>query len=222
MKHGSNDPAHVSRATSNPIEPDVLATWLGVGLDTRQQQLLEGYADWLITEALQAGGIGPGEADRIWDRHVLDSLAYARALPADTASVVDIGSGVGLPGIPVAIARPETQVTIVDRAERRTRLAKRAIRILKLENVDVITADVASLDHRYAATLFRASLTVEAAAARVPDIVAPGGLALFGLSRGDHVPETAVPPEGLSFTVSDESGQVLDSPFWLLTMRVAE
>ncbi|MGI9667275.1 MAG: 16S rRNA (guanine(527)-N(7))-methyltransferase RsmG [Acidimicrobiia bacterium] len=221
MKHGSTDP-DVPRETENTIEPDVLAAWLGIGLDLRQQQALADYAAWLIDEAVAAGGIGPAETHRIWQRHIYDSLAYVRKIPGDATSIIDVGSGVGLPGIPVAIVRPDLSVRIVDRAERRTHLARRAVRLLDLENAVVETADITRSRSEYDVALFRASLPLDQAAGIVSSVVRPGGVALFGLSRREEPPMTPDPPAGVSFALSDEADAVLDSPFWLLTMRVAD
>ena len=70
------------------------------------------YADLLATDGVVRGLIGPREAPRIWDRHLLNCAAVAELIPRD-ASVVDVGSGAGLPGIVLAVARPDLTVTLV-------------------------------------------------------------------------------------------------------------
>ncbi|AEF43013.1 16S rRNA (guanine(527)-N(7))-methyltransferase RsmG [Hoyosella subflava] len=77
------------------------------------------YHDYLASEGVTRGVIGPRETDRIWDRHILNSAAIGELIP-ENSSVVDIGSGGGLPGIPLAIARPDLQVTLVEPMLRRT------------------------------------------------------------------------------------------------------
>ncbi len=77
------------------------------------------YAELLRTVGVDRGLIGPREVDRVWDRHVLNS-AVIEELIEDGAHVVDVGSGAGLPGIPLAFARPDLRVTLIEPMLRRT------------------------------------------------------------------------------------------------------
>jgi 16S rRNA (guanine527-N7)-methyltransferase len=77
------------------------------------------YAELLCGPGAVRGVIGPRETERIWDRHVLNCAALAPFMPAD-ASVVDMGSGGGLPGVVLALARPDLTLTLVDSMARRT------------------------------------------------------------------------------------------------------
>jgi 16S rRNA (guanine527-N7)-methyltransferase len=78
------------------------------------------YAERLATTAIEWGLLGPAEAGRIWDRHIANSLALAPLLPAG-ATVLDVGSGAGLPGIPLALERPDLTVTLLEPLDRRAR-----------------------------------------------------------------------------------------------------
>jgi 16S rRNA (guanine527-N7)-methyltransferase len=78
------------------------------------------YWKALATDAVERGLIGPREVPRLWDRHILN-CAVIGELIATGASVVDIGSGAGLPGIPLAIARPDLKIALVEPLLRRTR-----------------------------------------------------------------------------------------------------
>lgn len=196
-----------------------VARWLEIPLDSHQRALLMQYEEWLGTEAIVAGGIGPHEVARLFDRHVLDSLAYIKGLSDDAQDVLDVGGGVGLPSIPIAIARPQLEVTMIDRSEGRTRLARRAIRILGLSNVAVSTGDVDDVVERYDVVTFRASLRIEAAARATVDLAVPRGVGLVGVSRRRDTPTVPSPPPGVTFSLSSEGRGVLDSPFWLLRMQ---
>lgn len=77
------------------------------------------YAELLAGAGVERGLIGPREVDRIWERHILNSAVVAELLEQGE-TVVDIGSGAGLPGIPLALARPDLRVTLVEPMLRRT------------------------------------------------------------------------------------------------------
>ena len=195
------------------------AAWSGLALEAAQVDLLERFARWLRDEAIPAGGLGPEEGGRIIDRHVADALVFAGAWRGEHhGTLLDLGSGVGLPGIPLAIAQPETQITLADRSGRRCRLARRAIRVLGLTNVQVRETDTARLGGRYDIVTFRAFLPPAKAFAVAAGVLAPGGVAVGGASR-TRAPERA--------TIGDREVEViavpaeeLDSPAWLLRMTV--
>lgn len=77
------------------------------------------YATLLADAGVERGLLGPREVDRLWDRHILNSAAVGELI-ADSVRVVDVGSGAGLPGIPLAIARPDLEVSLVEPMLRRT------------------------------------------------------------------------------------------------------
>jgi 16S rRNA (guanine527-N7)-methyltransferase len=99
--------------------------------------LAERYAAWLADAGVVRGLIGPREVPRLWDRHILNCAVLADALPA-SGTVVDIGSGAGLPGVVLAIARPELQVTLVEPLLRRTVFLTEVVADLGLANVEVV------------------------------------------------------------------------------------
>ena len=93
--------------------------------------LAQRYADLLATDGVVRGLIGPREAPRIWDRHLLNSAALMEMVP-DKVTVVDVGTGAGLPGIPLAIARPDLTVVLVESLARRTAFLEEAVEALDL------------------------------------------------------------------------------------------
>ncbi|MEH0845515.1 16S rRNA (guanine(527)-N(7))-methyltransferase RsmG [Micromonospora sp. CPCC 205711] len=93
--------------------------------------LAAGYAELLATDGVVRGLIGPREAPRIWDRHLLNCAAVAERIP-EGASVIDVGSGAGLPGLVLAIARPDLTVTLVEPLARRTSFLIEAVEHLGL------------------------------------------------------------------------------------------
>lgn len=81
--------------------------------------LAERYAEFLATAGIERGLIGPREVPRIWERHVLNSAVLGEVID-EGARVIDVGSGAGLPGIPLAIARPDLTVQLLEPLLRRT------------------------------------------------------------------------------------------------------
>lgn len=81
--------------------------------------LAERYAEILASAGVERGLLGPREVGRIWDRHILNSAVVAELLDPG-ARVIDVGSGAGLPGIPLAIARPDLQVVLLEPLLRRS------------------------------------------------------------------------------------------------------
>lgn len=106
--------------------------------------LAEAYAARLADTGISHGLIGPAEAPRLWERHVLNSAVVHPGL-ADGASVADVGSGAGLPGIPLAIVRPDLRVTLVDPLLRRTSWLEETVADLGLDNVRVVRGRAESL-----------------------------------------------------------------------------
>ena len=83
-----------------------------------QEGAIAAFADFLLGAGIERGLIGPREGERIWDRHIFNCLPVTQLLPVG-ASLFDIGSGAGLPGVVIALARPDLQVTLIEPLERR-------------------------------------------------------------------------------------------------------
>jgi 16S rRNA (guanine527-N7)-methyltransferase len=110
--------------------------------------LARGYAERLASDSGTFGLLGPRELPRIWSRHVINSGLLAELIP-DGSKVVDVGSGAGLPGIPMAIAQPKAKLTLVEPMERRANWLKQVVTDLGIDNVEVLRAraeDVAETD----------------------------------------------------------------------------
>jgi len=96
----------------------------------------ERYVRLLATAGVERGLIGPREVGRLWERHVINCAVLSEAVP-EGASVVDIGSGAGLPGLVLAIVRPDLEITLLEPLLRRTTFLDEAVEELGLENVTV-------------------------------------------------------------------------------------
>jgi 16S rRNA (guanine527-N7)-methyltransferase len=102
-------------------------------------QIAEAYAARLATDGTERGLIGPREVPRLWERHLVN-CALVTDLVGPSASVCDVGSGAGLPGIVMAIRRPDLAVTLVEPLLRRTTFLDEVVADLALDNVEVVRA----------------------------------------------------------------------------------
>jgi len=98
---------------------------------------LSKFADILAQDGVRLGLIGPREVERIWDRHILNCAALTELIE-DGQSIIDIGSGAGLPGIVLAILKPNSKVTLIEPMQRRTDFLTQAKTDLSLTNVEII------------------------------------------------------------------------------------
>ncbi|APT83736.1 16S rRNA (guanine(527)-N(7))-methyltransferase RsmG [Corynebacterium ammoniagenes] len=99
--------------------------------------LAEKYHDLLATDGSTRGFIGPREVPRLWDRHLINCAVITEVMDQG-ATVVDVGSGAGLPGIPVAIARPDLKITLIEPLLKRSVFLQEVVDALELDNVTVI------------------------------------------------------------------------------------
>lgn len=106
-------------------------------------ELARSFTSALAREGEQRGLIGPQELPRLWTRHILNS---AIAAPVFEGSVADIGSGAGLPGIVLAIARPDVRWTLIEPMERRVTWLTEQVAALELENVEIVRARAEDVD----------------------------------------------------------------------------
>ncbi len=181
---------------------------------------LSDLADWLLSEAAAAGGLGPQEKERLWQRHIFDSAAFARSWPVPPQSCVDLGSGAGLPGLVLGILWPTTEMLLVDRSGRRTGLVRRAIRVLELSNVSARQAEISQISTGQEAAVMRAVLPPPEAIKTFGRLLGTGGRGVLGLSRATGPDDQFLLQEaeqnGLVGAI--ETIKVLDPPAWMLMM----
>lgn len=104
-----------------PAPPAVVSERFGA-----YESILWRYAEYLVGPATVRGLLGPREVDRIWDRHLLNSMALAELLPVGSR-LVDIGAGAGLPGLAIACIRPDLKVDLVESLLRRTNFLEEVV-----------------------------------------------------------------------------------------------
>lgn len=104
-----------------------------------QIELARKFTARLAQDSETFGLLGPRELSKIWSRHVINSGLLAELIP-DGSKVVDVGSGAGLPGIPMAIAQPNAHFTLVEPMERRANWLKAVVQDLQIPNIEVLRA----------------------------------------------------------------------------------
>lgn len=95
-------------------------------------ELAERFVDLLVRHGVERGLIGPREVDRLWDRHLFNSAVIAELIPMG-ARVVDVGSGAGLPGVPLAIKRPDLDIVLLEPMARRVEWLTEVAETLELD-----------------------------------------------------------------------------------------
>lgn len=161
------------RAAGEP--PPAIAEWLGRPVDERMYR----YVDLLATAGVERGLIGPREVERLWERHILNCVVLERLVPAGS-SLADIGSGAGLPGIVLALVRPDVHVTLVEPLLRRATFLTEAVDQLGLtDQVEVLRVRAEEYaGPRFALVTARAVAPLDRLAALALRLLAPGGTLL--------------------------------------------
>lgn len=175
---------HVSRET--PSTPDVARR----AFPSARLALAEKYAELLATDGVVRGLIGPREAPRLWDRHLVNCSLLGELIP-EGSSVCDIGSGAGLPGLVLAIARPDLTLTLVEPLLRRTTFLDEVASTLSLDNVEVVRgrADALHGVRTFDVVTSRAVAPLERLLGWSMPLVSPTGalLAMKGSSVSDEI-----------------------------------
>jgi 16S rRNA (guanine527-N7)-methyltransferase len=112
----------------------------GLFPDAKQLEEFDIFAASLLEGNKRANLVGASDAGKLLSHHLLDSLSCLVAMPVGNPRTIDIGSGVGLPGLPLAIARPDLPVTLLDSSIKRTAFMREFISQVRLENAEVICA----------------------------------------------------------------------------------
>jgi 16S rRNA (guanine527-N7)-methyltransferase len=136
-------PSFVPEVVASPESLVADAGSLGVHLELRQAAAILQFGDLLLRWNRAFNLISRQDTGRLVSRHLLDSLSIEPWLHRD--QVMDLGTGAGLPGVPLAIAREEVSFTLVDRSERKIRFVDQVARTLGLGNVTTHCGDVRTL-----------------------------------------------------------------------------
>ena len=184
-----------------PWTPELLdyLAGLSVTLSENQQTASNRYADLLTQRGKSLNLLSAGDLARIYDRHLCDSLVGVPVIDWTGKRVVDIGTGAGLPGLPLAVMLPDTQFTLLDRTRKRISFLQYVIRDLDLPNAEAVWGSAEDLSHddtrggSYDAAVFRAVTGTEPALKLASPLLKPEGSVLIWQSReqwdNDTTPE---------------------------------
>lgn len=220
VKHGIDEP--ITPQGDGDIRPPPTAhTVFGERL-----AIVERYVDLLATAGIERGLVGPQETGRLWDRHVLNCAVVQSAVPRACA-LADVGSGAGLPGVVLAIMRPDLEVTLVEPMQRRARFLGEVVDELELANVAVARARAEDLVGELTADVVtaRAVAPLERLAKWTLPLLPTGGrlLALKGGSVGDEVARAAGALRRLgaaSWQIREYGSGIVDPPTRVVVVEV--
>ena len=157
------------------LDPEVLVR----DLTPAQQETLRAFVDLLRGPGAVRGVVSKRDLDRLWSRHILDSLRVLACLPTAGPRVIDVGSGGGLPGIPVAIARPDVTVVLLEARGSRVAFLEMAAASLGLDNVVVEHGRAERSSVRGRVCLARALANPVASWTLSSRLLEPGGQVLY-------------------------------------------
>jgi len=156
-----------------PPPPPAAVAVFGPALDQARA-----FAGLLATRGVEWGLIGPHEVTRLWDRHLLNCAVIAELIGSRYRTLVDIGSGAGLPGIVLAMVRPELTVTLLEPMERRCRFLSGCLAELGLANASVLRGRAEDVTLHADVATARAVAPLDRLAELAVRVVRPGGLVL--------------------------------------------
>jgi len=200
---GSQGP--VSRETRIAEPEDLLAAATRVGVDLSEEASsgLERFEELLRERALPKGLVATADAGRLRERHILDSLRVVPVVRPRDSRALDLGSGAGLPGVVVAIARPSLHVVLVEPRRGRVAFLELAVEHLRLSNVSVLGARIEEVDEQVDLCFSRAFAPLPEAWRAAAPRLREGGRLVYFAGAGAEPPETP----------SDASAlEVLESP----------
>ena len=181
----------------------------GAGLEVLDAETQRKFGDYLSlfvrwNKRINLSAIRDEEG--VLSRHLIESICVARKIPGDVKTLLDFGSGAGLPGIPIALCRPEIMVTLAESQGKKAAFLREAVRVLGIQT-KVHAGRAESLDAVFDCVILRAVDRMSTAVQTGSGLVAPEGWLALMTTRG-ALKELAVAGSGFSF---DETHALPDS-----------
>ncbi len=186
---------------------------LGISLSADQLDQLADYYGLLERIAVPRGMIAASDADRLWERHLLDGLRAAGEIPGG-ASVADIGSGAGIPGIPLAIALPRSPFSLIEPRRARAAFLEAAVDKLRLSNVAVLPLRAEDLAGPFQICVARAFSSPLASWEAAKGLLSPDGFLVYW--GGESFDPSALEAEGVPSRLSPHSDLARTGPLVIM------
>jgi 16S rRNA (guanine527-N7)-methyltransferase len=183
---------------------------LGVALDAAQDSMLRRFAGLLREVAVPKKMMARSDSPRIWRRHVLDGLRGARLIPSHARIVYDLGSGAGIPGVPVGIARHDLVVALSEPRRDRAAFLELVVEQLGLDNVSVHVGRAEELGPRKADVCLARAFRGPGESWNVADqLLAPAGSLLYWAGSGATVDVDGVRSQAFSTPSLADAGPIV-------------
>jgi 16S rRNA (guanine527-N7)-methyltransferase len=190
--------------------------WTPEGLSPAQRTSLFLYEELLLGQAVPRGIVAASDSGHVRTRHILDSLRAIPHLPAGAERVVDLGSGAGLPGLPIAIVRSDLEVTLTEPRQARAAFLELAVEKLRLPNVRVFPKPAEDLDPGFDVCLARGFGDVSRTWEVARVLLDPRGQLLYWAGRSFTLEDA---PSGTSVRAVGEATLESGGPIVIMTRQ---
>jgi 16S rRNA (guanine527-N7)-methyltransferase len=189
---------------------------LGVHPSGAQWDAIERFQSLLLRIAVPRGMIAPGDSGRLWERHIADALRGASEVSRRTR-IADVGSGAGIPGVPLAIVTPESEFVLVEPRRGRVAFLEAVVDALELSNVTVVAQKAAAVADRFDVVTARALASPTAGWRLVEPMLDGEGRFVYWAGKG--FTGAGLSDIGVSWRLSPHSGLADEGPLVIMARQ---